>query len=76
MKMKYILVLLPILFLGCEGFKFQGAMCDSMQPGEVSTECHAYSEEEAKKASELEVKKNSECIKCNESKPVEYIDED
>lgn len=68
---KYILIIISFLFLGCEGFRFQGTMCDSLQPGAVSTECHAYSEEEAEKASEAPIDKSGECIKCNESKAVE-----
>jgi len=71
LKIKYIIAFLPLFLLGCEGFRFQGTMCDSLQPGEVSTECHAYSEEEAEKASETEVKKAGECLDCNKAEKIE-----
>ena len=69
---KYILISISLLLMGCEGFKLQGTMCDSMQPGQVSTECHAYSEEEAAKASESPVQKIDDDIKYKKSKPVKY----
>ena len=74
-QVKVLLVTFSFLLMGCEGFKFQGTMCDSMQPGEVSTECHAYSEEEAKKASESPAQKIDNDVKYKKSKPVKYENE-
>ncbi len=68
----YFLISLSFLLLGCEGFKLQGTMCDSMQPGQVSTECHAYSEEEAAQASESPKKKKEDVVKYKKEEPVEY----
>jgi len=73
--MRLVLLSLTFLFMGCEGFKFQGTMCDSMQPGQVSTECQAYSEEEAAKASESPAQKIDNDVKYKKSKPVKYEDE-
>ena len=61
-----------LLMMGCEGFRLQGTMCDSMQPGEVSTECRAYSEEEAAKASESPAQKIDNDVKYKKSKPIKY----
>jgi len=68
-----ILFLIPLLFCltGCEGFRITGTMCESLQPGEVSTQCVPYSEEEAAKASEPEVDDSGECLKCNKAEEVE-----
>ena len=68
---KLLAVGLSFLLMGCEGFKFQGTMCDSMQPGQVSTECHAYSEEEAQKATEHKVDKKGECLKCKKAEKIQ-----
>jgi hypothetical protein len=67
------LYLLPLLFClgGCEGFIVTGTMCESLQPGEVSTECRPYSEEEAAKASEPSKDDSGECLKCNKAEEVE-----
>lgn len=67
----FSLVFLSLLLMGCEGFKFTGSMCESLQPGEVSGECRAYDEEEAQKAS-IPVKDDTgECLKCNEAEKLE-----
>jgi hypothetical protein len=64
-------ILLSLLMMGCEGFKFTGSMCESLQPGQVSNECRAYDEDEAQKAS-VPVKDDSgECLKCNEAEKLE-----
>lgn len=56
---------------GCEGFKLTGSMCESLQPGQVSTECRAYDEEAAQKASEPVKDDSGECLKCNEAEKLE-----
>jgi hypothetical protein len=66
-----ILAVSALFFLGCESFRLQGTMCDSLQPGEVSTECKPYSEEEAQKATEHKADKKGECLKCNEAEKIE-----
>lgn len=69
----FSLVFLSLLLMGCEGFKFTGSMCESLQPGEVSGECRAYDEEEAQKAS-IPVKDDTgECLKCNEAEKLEIL---
>ncbi len=60
-----------VLFTACEGFKFTGSMCESLQPGQVSTECKAYDDEEAKKASTPKKDDSGECLKCNEAEKLE-----
>lgn len=67
------LFLIPFLFCiaGCEGFRLTGTMCESLQPGEVSTQCVPYSEEEAEKASEPPKDDSGECLKCNKAEEVE-----
>ncbi len=67
------LLLIPLLFClaGCEGFRLTGTMCESLQPGEVSTQCVPYSEEEATRASEPISDDSGECLKCNKAKEVE-----
>lgn len=70
--MKSVLaIVLVMLVSGCEGFKLTGTMCDSLQPGEVSTECRAYNEEEAQKASEHQVDDQGKCLKCEEAEKIE-----
>ena len=69
--LKCLLICFSLLLMGCEGFKFTGSMCESLQPGQVSGECRAYDEEEAEKAS-VPVKDDSgECLKCNEPEKLE-----
>lgn len=67
----FVMCMLALLVLGCEGFKLTGSMCDSLQPGEVSTECRAYNEEEAQKASEHQVDDSGACLKCQEAEKIE-----
>lgn len=68
----FSLAFLSLMTLGCEGFKFTGSMCESLQPGQVSGECRAYDEEEAQKASVAPAKDDSgECLECNEAEKLE-----
>lgn len=69
--MKYLVLVIPFFLIGCEGFKFTGSMCESLQPGAVSSECRAYNEEEAAKASEHEVDDSGKCLKCNKAEKIE-----
>ncbi len=69
--MRYVLVGVAFLFMACEGFKFEATMCDSLQPGEVSIQCRAYSEEEAQKATEHKLYDKGECLKCKKSQKIE-----
>ncbi len=69
--MKYFIVIVSIFLIGCEGFKFTGSMCDSLQPGEVSTECRAYNEEEAEKASKHKADESGVCLKCQKAEKIE-----
>lgn len=69
--LKLSLIFLSFLLMGCEGFKLTGSMCESLQPGQVSSECRAYDEEEAQKAS-VPVKDDAgECLECNEAEKLE-----
>lgn len=70
-KKGLVFVLLSLLFMGCEGFRLTGTMCESLQPGEVSAECVPYSDEEAAKASEPAKDNSGECLKCNKADKVE-----
>ncbi len=72
MRYKFILISVAFLLMGCEGFKLQGTMCDSMQPGHVSTECHPYSEEEAAEASKSPKDKQEEDIEYQKEKAVKF----
>jgi hypothetical protein len=65
------LISFVLLLTACEGFKFTGSMCESLQPGQVSTECRTYDEEEAQKASEPSEDDSGECLKCNEAEKLE-----
>jgi len=69
--MKYKLLIISLFLIGCEGFKFTGSMCESLQPGAVSSECAAYDEEEAAKASEHEADESGVCLKCNKAEKIE-----
>ncbi len=69
--MRYVLVSVAFLFMACEGFKFEATMCDSLQQGEFSTECRAYSEEEAQKATEHKFNDKGECLKCKKAQKIE-----
>jgi hypothetical protein len=71
LKRALLLVLFSFMSMGCEGFRLTGTMCESLQPGEVSTQCVPYSEEEAAKASEPIKDDSGECLKCNEAEEVE-----
>ena len=65
-------VLLLGLFLSaCEGFKLTGSMCESLEPGQVPSECKTYNEEEAEKASSPIKNKSGECLECQTSKGLE-----
>ena len=66
-----LLVLFSFLLTACEGFKLTGSMCESLQPGQVSAECRAYDEEEARRASEPVKDDSGECLKCNEAEKLE-----
>ena len=66
-----LLLSFMLMFAACEGFKFTGSMCESLQPGQVSSECRAYDDEEAQKASEPVKDDSGECLKCNEAKKLE-----
>jgi hypothetical protein len=70
-KRALVLVLFSFVLMGCEGFRLTGTMCESLQPGEVSTQCVPYSEEEAAKASEPRKDDSGECLKCNKAEEVE-----
>lgn len=69
--MKYFVFIISFFLIGCEGFKFTGSMCESLQPGAVSSECRAYNEEEAAKASEYKVDDSGECLKCKKAEKIE-----
>ncbi len=66
-----LLIFFSFLLIACEGFRFTGSMCESLQPGQISTECRAYDEEEALKASEPKKEKSGECLECNETDKLE-----
>ena len=66
-----IALLLGLFLSACEGFKLTGSMCESLEPGQVLSECKAYNEEEAKKAS-VPIKNNAgECLECQSPKDLE-----
>jgi len=67
----FFLISFVFLLTACEGFKFTGSMCESLQPGQVSTECRAYDEEEAQKSSEPVEDDAGECLECNEAEKLE-----
>jgi len=46
-------------------------MCESMQPGEVSTECRNYNEEEATKSSLPMYDEHGECLRCKKPEKIE-----
>ena len=69
--LKCLLVCVSLLLVGCEGFKFTGAMCESMQPGQSLAECRAYDEEAAEKASTPAKDDSGECLECNEAEKLE-----
>lgn len=69
--MRYLIFCISLFLTGCEGFRLTGSMCDSLQPGEVSTECSPYSEEEAEKASRHRRDDSGECLKCKGAEKVE-----
>ena len=62
---------ISFFLLGCEGFKFNAAMCESMQPGQVSTQCENYNEEEAAKASLPLYDENGTCLRCKKPEKIE-----
>ncbi len=68
---KGILLLVVLIFLGCESFTINGSMCNSLQPGQVSTDCRVYNENEAAKASLPIYNENGKCLNCDEPKAVE-----
>ncbi len=67
----FLLLLLSFFLTACEGFKLTGSMCESLQPGQVSTECRAYDEEEAQKASTPKKDDSGECLKCKKIEELE-----
>ncbi len=61
-----------VLFcLGCSGFHITGTMCESMQPGELMSECRAYDDEAAAKASLPEEDPSGECLECEPAEKIE-----
>ncbi len=66
-----LMISFAVLSVGCEGFKFTGSMCESLQPGQVSSECRAYDEEEARRASEPPKDDSGECLECNKAEKLE-----
>ena len=69
--MPYLVIVFSFFLLGCSGFKFNGSMCESLQPGEVSTSCENYNEEEAAKASLPLYDENGECLRCKKPEKIE-----
>lgn len=69
--MQYFLIIFSFFLLGCEGFQINGSMCDSLQPGEVSTECRNYNDDEATKASLPMYDENGECLRCKKPEKIE-----
>jgi len=69
--MPYQILVFSFFLLGCEGFKFNARMCESLQPGEVSTKCENYNEEDAAKASLPLYDENGECLRCKEPEKIE-----
>ena len=69
--MKYTFIFIAFMLMGCEGFKFNASMCESLQPGEVSTQCQNYNEEEAAKASLPMYDENGECLRCKKPEKIE-----
>lgn len=69
--MPYLILVFSFFLLGCAGFKFNASMCESLQPGEVSTQCENYSEEEAAKASLPLYDENGECLRCKKPEKIE-----
>ena len=55
----------------CEGYRLTGTMCESLEPGQVLSECKAYNEEEAQKASVPTKNKSGECLECKSPKDLE-----
>lgn len=69
--MKYFILVISLFLMGCEGFKVSGRMCESLQPGEVSSECRAYNEEEAEEASQDKRNDSGTCLKCSKAEKIE-----
>jgi len=69
--MRSLFVFIALFLTGCEGFKFNASMCESLQPGEVSTQCENYNEEEAAKASLPLYDENGECLRCKKPEKIE-----
>ena len=63
---RYVIVLASIFL-----FKFNASMCESLQPGQVSTECQNYNEEEAAKASLPMYDEQGECLRCKKPEKIE-----
>ncbi|HIC44031.1 MAG TPA: hypothetical protein EYO73_06985 [Sulfurimonas sp.] len=69
--MKYLVLIVSFFLLGCEGFKINASMCESLQPGEVSSECRNYNDDEATKASLPMYDENGECLRCKKAEKIE-----
>ena len=66
-----LLLCTAMFFVACEGFKFTGTMCESLQPGQSLSECQAYDEEAAEKASVPPKEDSGECLECNKAEKLE-----
>ncbi len=69
--MKYFILVISLFLIGCEGFKVSGRMCESLQPGKVSSECRAYDEKEAEEASQDKLDDSGRCLKCSKAEKIE-----
>ena len=69
--MKYFVILIYFFIIGCEGFKINGAACESMQAAQVSTQCRNYNDEEATQANLPMYDENGKCLKCNKPEKVD-----
>ncbi len=70
MRLVFI-VSIGIFLSACEGYRLTGTMCESLEPGQVLSECKAYNEEEAQKASVPAKNKSGECLECKSPKDLE-----
>jgi len=69
--MQYAVIVVSFFLLGCEGFKLNASMCESLQPGEVIRECRPYDEDEAAKASLPMHDEKGKCLKCDKPEKIE-----
>jgi len=69
--MRYFILALSFVLMGCEGFRLTGSMCEKLQPADISAQCVEYDDEEAAKASEHKADDKGECLKCKKIEKIE-----